>query len=452
MEQAENSQCSLSAREIYEGWWTSTGSTGFSRSRGDSGPSCPRKPSFGCQESYEGRQRTPDTSLVSEHTGGCDASGGRLAARRPKGKLGRLFGGCFKPWKIGSVNKVNSCANETANSGRCTDTGPHNSNQTEKRGFRFTANEVCRATRNFCSSYKIGQGSSGTVYRGRLSDGTYVAVKRGKKAMHDGKLSLEYQNEIQTLARVKHVTLVEFLGYLDNEDERIFVLEYVPNGTLREHLDGLYGTTLDLAARLDIARDVAHAVTYLHMYPGHPIVHGDIKSSSILITENFRAKVAYCGSACLAEIDTGATQILTNVTGTVGYLDPEYLTTYRLTEKSDVYSFGVLLVELVSGRRPIELKKQPKEQITVRWATRRFEVGDAVSALDSKLSRDPATVSALIKILGLALLCLAPSSKNRPTMRECANTIWNICKDYREATDVKNHEENSQGSPGSHEC
>ncbi|KAL0008363.1 hypothetical protein SO802_009865 [Lithocarpus litseifolius] len=238
----------------------------------------------------------------------------------------------------------------------------------EPGSVKFSMEEILKATRNFSSSFKVGQGGFGTVYRGRLEDGTLVAVKRAKKSVYDKHLGVEFQSEIRTLAQVEHLNLVKFFGYLEHGDERIVVVEYVPNGTLREHLDCIHGNFLDLAARLDIAIDVAHAITYLHMYTDHPIIHRDIKSSNILLTENFRAKVADFGFARLAaDSDSGVTHVSTQVKGTAGYLDPEYLRTYQLTEKSDVYSFGVLLVELVTGRRPIEPKRELMERITAKW-------------------------------------------------------------------------------------
>ncbi|RWW73848.1 hypothetical protein BHE74_00018230, partial [Ensete ventricosum] len=244
----------------------------------------------------------------------------------------------------------------------------------------------------------------------QLDDGTVVAVKRAKKVFgntHNSHLNAEFQNEIQTLARIEHLNLVRLHGYLEHQDERIVIVEYVSNGTLREHLDckflmlnfplcerlfplltfydflmlevgalltyvlsknsGQRGQILDLAARLDIAIDVAHAVTYLHMYSDNPIIHRDIKSSNILLTDNLRAKVADFGFARLFVTDSDVTHVSTQVKGTAGYLDPEYLRTYQLTEKSDVYSFGVLLVELVSGRRPIEPRREPNERLTPKW-------------------------------------------------------------------------------------
>ncbi|GLT62463.1 hypothetical protein SLA2020_351020 [Shorea laevis] len=290
------------------------------------------------------------------------------------------------------------------------------------------------------TQYMIGQGGFGTVFKGRLEDGTVVAVKRAKKSVYDKHLGVEFQSEIRTLAQVEHLNLVKFYGCLEHGDERIVVVEYVPNGTLREHLDSFHGNVLDLAARLDVAIDVAHAVTYLHMYTDHPIIHRDIKSSNILLTENFRAKVADFGFARLAaDSDSGATHVSTQVKGTAGYLDPEYLRTYQLTEKSDVYSFGVLLVELVTGRRPIEPKREMKERITAKWAIKKFTEGDAISILDPKLECSAANHLALEQILELALQCLAPRRQNRPIMRRCAEILWNIRKDYREqsASDLR---------------
>lgn len=299
--------------------------------------------------------------------------------------------------------------------------------------------EIFRVTRNFSPSFKIGQGGFGAVYRAKLLDGTVVAVKRAKKSVYEKHLGVEFQSEIQTLSRVEHLNLVKFFGYLEQEDERIIVVEYVPNGTLREHLDCIHGSVLDLAARLDIAIDVSHAITYLHMYIDHPIIHRDIKSSNILLTENFRAKVADFGFARQApDSDSGMTHISTQIKGTAGYLDPEYLKTYQLTEKSDVYSFGVLLVELVTGRRPIEPKFELRERITARWAMKRFIEGDAISVLDPRLDQIAANTLALEKILELALQCLAPRRQSRPTMKRCAEILWSIRKDIREQLSASN--------------
>lgn len=309
--------------------------------------------------------------------------------------------------------------------------------------------DILQATRNFSAAYKVGQGGFGTVYMANLRDGNVVAVKRAKKSLYEKHLGFEFQSEIQTLSRVEHLNLVKFYGYLEQGGERIIVVEYVPNGTLREHLDCIRGSILDLASRLDIAIDVAHAITYLHMYIDHPIIHRDIKSSNILLTENLRAKVADFGFARQApDSDSGVTHVSTQVRGTAGYLDPEYLRTYQLTEKSDVYSFGVLLVELVSGRRPIEPKFELKERITAKWAMKKFVEGDAISVLDPKLDHTAANNLALEKILELALQCLAPRRQSRPSMKRCAEILWTIRKDYRElsTSDFRSFSSTSQRS------
>ncbi|KAK4344934.1 hypothetical protein RND71_035110 [Anisodus tanguticus] len=310
----------------------------------------------------------------------------------------------------------------------------NNSIHTKEAGhLKFTMEDIYKATKNFSQSLKIGQGGFGIVYKGRLEDGTVVAIKRAKKTIHDKHSGAEFQSEVRTLEKIEHLNLVKFYGYLEHGEERILVVEYVPNGTLREHLDSVNGNVLDFASRLDIGIDVGHAITYLHMYTDHPIIHRDIKSSNILLTENLRAKVADFGFATLAaDTESGATHVSTQVKGTAGYLDPEYLSTYQLTEKSDVYSFGVLLVELVTGRRPIEPKKEIKERITARWAMKKFTNGDAILTLDPRLERSAANSLAMEKIYELALQCLAPHRHNRPTMRKCAEILWSIRKDYRE--------------------
>ncbi|KAI4311480.1 hypothetical protein MLD38_036373 [Melastoma candidum] len=246
--------------------------------------------------------------------------------------------------------------------------------------MRFTIEEIYTATRNFSPAFKIGQGGFGTVYKGRLDDGTLIAVKRAKKGVYEKHLGVEFQSEIRTLAQVEHLNLVKFFGFLEHGEERIVVVEYVSNGTLREHLDCMHDTVLDVLARLDIAIDVAHAITYLHMYTDHPIIHRDIKSSNILLTENFRAKVADFGFA----------------------------------------------------RRPIEPKREIKERLTAKWAVKKFTEGDAMATLDTKLERTAPNNFVVEKILELSLQCLAPNRRSRPSMRRCAEILWGIRKDYRE--------------------
>ncbi|CAL5189602.1 unnamed protein product [Lathyrus oleraceus] len=294
----------------------------------------------------------------------------------------------------------------------------------------FTFDEIFKSTAKFSPDNQIGEGGFGTVYRGKLNDGTIVAVKRAKKEALQSHL-YEFKNEIYTLSKIEHLNLVRLYGYLEHGDEKLIVVEYVANGNLREHLDGTRGDGLEIGERLDIAIDVAHAITYLHMYTDNPIIHRDIKASNILISENLRAKVADFGFARLSE-DPGATHISTQVKGTAGYMDPEYLRTYQLTEKSDVYSFGVLLVEMMTGRHPIEPKKQIDERVTIRWAMKMLRKGEAVFAMDPRLRRNPASIKAMKKVFKLAFQCLAPSIHSRPPMKNCAEVLWGIRKSFKD--------------------
>lgn len=406
-----------------------------------------RTPSFGLRKSSsKATTESSDVSQVSSYPDQIDGSARKrhgMISSAARGVVG-VFSTCFvvKKEEDGYAFKEISMSSNTTGTDRSGNLsmGSRKSNsygisdnQISKPGsMTFTMTDLSKATGNFSPNNKIGQGGFGTVYKGKLKDGTLVAIKRAKKNIYDKHLSIEFQSEIQTLSSVEHLNLVRLLGYLEHEQERILVVEYVPNGTLREHLDCLHGTVLDLATRLDIAIDVAHAVTYLHMYTDQPIIHRDIKSSNILLTENFRAKVADFGFSRLAPTDIGATHVSTQVKGTAGYLDPEYLKTYQLTHKSDVYSFGVLLVEIITGRRPIEQKRELRERITARWALKKFLDGDAILTLDPKINRNPAANLVIEKVLELAFQCSAPSKLDRPTMQRTAEILWNIRKDYRE--------------------
>ncbi|KAK9280271.1 hypothetical protein L1049_013959 [Liquidambar formosana] len=415
-----------------------------------------RKPSSGPRDTPDRMTYSPSSAYSDISSSSRKTSSGRNPVVVAAKSVAGVFGACFAPPETRTLKDLEDseefrAPSVVSNASRASSERRRSSNRgiyanssdsthgREPGSVRFTMEEINKATRNFSPSFKIGQGGFGIVYKGRLEDGTLVAIKRAKKSAYDKHLGVEFQSEIRTLAQIEHLNLVKFYGYLEHEDERIVVVEYVPNGTLREHLDCMQSNILDLAARLDISIDVAHAVTYLHMYTDHPIIHRDIKSSNILLTENFRAKVADFGFARLAaDSDSGATHVSTQVKGTAGYLDPEYLRTYQLTEKSDVYSFGVLLVELVTGRRPIEPKRELKERITARWAMKKFAEGDAITILDPLLERTAANNLALEKILELALQCLAPHRQSRPSMRRCAEVLWSIRKDYRElaASDI----------------
>ncbi|BBN04076.1 protein MpRLK-Pelle_RLCK-IV [Marchantia polymorpha subsp. ruderalis] len=325
-----------------------------------------------------------------------------------------------------SLNRLNSASSFSAYSNTSSQIPPGVTG-----ALTFTMAELMKVTGNFSPSHKIGQGGFGTVYKGKLKDGTVVAVKRAKKDAFETRLSIEFQNELDMLSQVDHLNLVKLIGYLEEEHERILVVEYVPNGNLREHLDGHYGMVLDMATRLDIAIDVAHALTYLHLYADRPIIHRDVKSSNILLTDTFRAKVADFGFSRTGPTGQGDTHVSTQVKGTAGYLDPEYLTTYQLNEKSDVYSFGILVIEIFTGRRPIELKRPSEERVTVRWAFKKFVEGKVMEILDPRIEHTPAIYMIIERLAELAFACSAPTKRDRPVMKKAQEALWNIRKEYQ---------------------
>ncbi|OAY69636.1 calmodulin-binding receptor-like cytoplasmic kinase 3 [Ananas comosus] len=294
--------------------------------------------------------------------------------------------------------------------------------------LHLSINQIIKITHNFSPAKVIGDGGFGTVYKADLPDGRPIAIKRAKKE-HFAALHEEFRNEVALLTKIEHRNLVKLLGYVENKSERIIITEYVPNGTLREHLDGQHGRILDFSQRLEIAIDVAHGLTYLHLYAEKPIIHRDVKSSNILLTDNFRAKVADFGFARTGPTEADQTHIETNVKGTAGYVDPEYLRTNHLTIKSDVFSFGILLLEILSARRPVELKRSLAERITVRWAFNKYNTGQVRDILDPLL-QEVVHEEILKKIFGLAFLCTAPTRGDRPEMKEVGEQLWKIRMDY----------------------
>jgi serine/threonine protein kinase len=292
----------------------------------------------------------------------------------------------------------------------------------------LTVHQAARATQNFSPSLQIGEGGFGTVYKAQLENGQFVAIKRAKKE-HFANLRTEFSSEVDLLAKIDHRNLVKLLGYVDKGNERLIITEYVPNGTLREHLDGVHGKILDFNQRLEIAINVAHGLTYLHSYAEKQIIHRDVKSSNILLTESLRAKVADFGFARLGPLETDHTHISTIVKGTIGYLDPVYMKTYQLTTKSDVYSYGILLIEILTGRRPLEMKRPEEEKVTLKWAFKKYTEGSVVDLVDPAME-EKVDAKILYKMFNLAIQCAAPVRRDRPDMKSVGEQLWVIRADY----------------------
>ncbi|KAL5541073.1 hypothetical protein UlMin_043359 [Ulmus minor] len=230
---------------------------------------------------------------------------------------------------------------------------------------KFSYKEIKKATENFNTI--IGRGGFGTVYKAHFNDDIWAAVKRMNKVSQQGED--EFCREIELLARLHHRHLVALRGFCIEKHERFLMYEYMANGSLKDHLHSP-NRPLTWQTRIQIAIDVANALEYLHFYCDPPLCHRDIKSSNILLDENFVAKLADFGLAHASKDGSVCFEpVNTDVRGTPGYMDPEYMITQELTEKSDVYSYGVLLLEIVTARRAVQDGKNLVEWSQIHHST-----------------------------------------------------------------------------------
>ncbi|KAI4306006.1 hypothetical protein L6164_029325 [Bauhinia variegata] len=287
-------------------------------------------------------------------------------------------------------------------------------------GHWFTLRDLQLATNRFSSENVIGEGGYGVVYKGRLINGTEVAVK--KLLNNLGQAEKEFSVEVEAIGHVRHKNLVRLLGYCIEGVHRLLVYEYVNNGNLEQWLHGAMHQhgTLTWEARMKVLLGTAKALAYLHEAIEPKVVHRDIKSSNILIDNEFNAKVSDFGLAKL--LDSGESHITTRVMGTFGYVAPEYANTGLLNERSDIYSFGVLLLEAVTGRDPVDYARPANEVNLVEWLKIMVGTRRAEEVVDPSLEVKPPT-RALKRALLVALRCVDPDAEKRPKMSQVVRML-----------------------------
>ncbi|KAG6786552.1 hypothetical protein POTOM_008158 [Populus tomentosa] len=284
--------------------------------------------------------------------------------------------------------------------------------------------EIEKATNSFSEKQRIGTGAYGTVYAGKLNSDSWVAFKRIKHGDMDN--IEQVMNEIKLISSVSHPNLVRLLGCSIENGEQILVYEFMPNGTLCQHLQRERGDGLDWPVRLAIATDTAKAIAHLHSAMDPPIYHRDIKSSNILLDFHFRSKVADFGLSRHGM--TEISHISTAPQGTPGYLDPQYHQNFHLSDKSDVYSFGVVLVEIITAKKVVDFSRPQNEVNLAALATDRIGRGRLDEIIDPflDLHSDAWTFSSVHKVAEVAFRCLAFHKDMRPSMMEVAAELEQI--------------------------
>uniref|UniRef100_A0A0D6QYW1 Protein kinase domain-containing protein n=1 Tax=Araucaria cunninghamii TaxID=56994 RepID=A0A0D6QYW1_ARACU len=301
----------------------------------------------------------------------------------------------------------------------------------------YTYKQMQKATNGFSENEKLGSGGFGTVYAGKLPSKPFVAVKKLKYMDSHGMERV--LNEINVLSAVDHPNLLRLLGCcLEQRGEPILVYEFMPNGTLGEHLQRQRGDGLQWRTRIQIAAQTARALAYLHSV-NPPIYHRDIKSSNILLDYDLNAKVADFGLSRL--ILSEDSHISTTPQGTPGYLDPQYHQNFHLSDKSDVYSFGVVLVEIISALKVVDFSRD-KGEINLAWlANNKISAGCVHEIVDPflQMNKNPHVERSVHRVAELAFRCLAFDKDARPCMAEVAEELNSTAHDYDDDNGVHSH-------------
>uniref|UniRef100_A0A803NCY7 non-specific serine/threonine protein kinase n=1 Tax=Chenopodium quinoa TaxID=63459 RepID=A0A803NCY7_CHEQI len=287
----------------------------------------------------------------------------------------------------------------------------------------FTFRELAAATKNFRPESLLGEGGFGRVYKGRLeSTGQVVAVKQLDRNGLQG--NREFLVEVLMLSLLHHPNLVNLIGYCADGDQRLLVYEYMPLGSLEDHLHDIPPgkEPLDWNIRMKIAAGAAKGLEYLHDKANPPVIYRDLKSSNILLDEGYHPKLSDFGLAKLGPVGD-KTHVSTRVMGTYGYCAPEYAMTGQLTLKSDVYSFGVVFLELITGRKAIDNTRAPGEHNLVAWARPLFKDRRKFPKMADPLLQGRYPMRGLYQALAVAAMCLQEQAATRPLIGDVVTAL-----------------------------
>lgn len=276
-----------------------------------------------------------------------------------------------------------------------------------------------KATDGFKESNVLGQGAFGCVYKGMLDDGMHIAVKKLDCGSQDA--SKVYESEVGFLSKMQHPNIISLMGYCIHGEARFIVYELMQNGSLETQLYGSSnGSALTWHRRMKIALDMARGLEYLHKHRYPPVIHRDLKSANILLDADFNAKLADFGLA-VTEVTRKKNRV--KLSGTLGYVAPEYVLDGKLTDKSDVYAFGVVLLELLLRRRPLEIVAPTQCQSIVTWAMPQLTDRTKLPDIVDPVIRDAMDVKHLYQAAAVAVLCLQPEPIYRPLITDVLHSL-----------------------------
>ncbi|XP_062185354.1 wall-associated receptor kinase 17-like isoform X2 [Phragmites australis] len=301
----------------------------------------------------------------------------------------------------------------------------------------FGAEELKTATDNYSESRILGRGGHGIVYKGILPDKTVVAIKKSK--VFDESQVEQFVNEITILSQIDHQNVVKLLGCCLETPVPLLVYEFIPNGTLFQYIHNRnVPHPLTWEDSLRIAAEIAEALAYLHSTSSIPIIHRDIKSSNILLDENFVAKISDFGASRSVPFDQ--THVTTLIQGTIGYLDPEYFQSSQLTEKSDVYSFGVVLAELLTRQKPISVARPEESRNLAMYLVILFNEARLLQETEPHILAE-AGEEQLYAIAELSVRCLNLKGEERPAMKEVASVLDGLRRSFTMEQTIRRNDE-----------